>query len=221
MVVNTQIHLFGFLINEPVTVLTDIIISLMCWYFAYRLNFKSDQQKMLSAWKLFILTLGISSFFGGISHALTPDTAERAFFKLIQNFTSLYSNYYLFLGIIYIGQYKEITTKRLKLYTLILILVIAVVTYFINKFIVILICSGITVILGLLQNYKAHKLGFKGCGKIALGFLISVGAIIIFLGKISFSKWFNHNDFSHIVVMASITCIFLGVIGRTRISLNA
>jgi hypothetical protein len=46
---------------------------------------------------------------------------------------------------------------------------------------------------------------------ISFGFFISFLTIYVHSQKLSFAKWFNHNDISHVIMYVSILLIFRGI----------
>ena len=67
--INT-IVLFGIRIDEPIVTLTDLIVSVSCFIFAYKIHHKNGSEKVFTYFKLYFLIMGIATALGGlIGHA--------------------------------------------------------------------------------------------------------------------------------------------------------
>ena len=66
---DTTIYIGNQAIHEPVTVLTDFIITGLCVYFYFQLNRFPEKDAATKNWKYFYGFMCISSFLGGCSHA--------------------------------------------------------------------------------------------------------------------------------------------------------
>ena len=65
--IETSINIGGFVIYEPTTVFTDVVISILCFVFVKNLKANTPAVKN---WKLFFLFFGLGTFVGACSHAL-------------------------------------------------------------------------------------------------------------------------------------------------------
>ncbi|MBI9068104.1 MAG: hypothetical protein JEZ09_12485 [Salinivirgaceae bacterium] len=62
----TSINLLGLRIDEPVTVLTDLIVSAICFYGYFKLNQSPIKNKVHLYLKYYFLSMGIATFIGGV-----------------------------------------------------------------------------------------------------------------------------------------------------------
>jgi len=62
----TQMYLAGIRIDEPVTVLTDLIVSAVCFYAFYKLSIVEVKNKVHLYLKYYFLSMGIATFIGGV-----------------------------------------------------------------------------------------------------------------------------------------------------------
>ncbi len=62
----TQIYLGGIRIDEPVTVLTDLIVSSVCFYAFYKLGELPVKSKLHLYFKYYFLSMGVATFIGGV-----------------------------------------------------------------------------------------------------------------------------------------------------------
>ena len=63
--INT-VFLFGIKIDEPVVTLTDLLVSVLCFIFAYKIHQNNSSEKVFSYFKLYFLIMGIATALGGI-----------------------------------------------------------------------------------------------------------------------------------------------------------
>src|SRR5688572_803532 len=65
-----DIVLWGIRIQEPVTTLTDLLVSAVCYYSFYRLQQSGKRDAVFSLFNYYFLTMGLATTFGGlIGHA--------------------------------------------------------------------------------------------------------------------------------------------------------
>ena len=63
----THLTFLGFQVAEPVTALTDFILTVMCFAFYFQL-FSRKKETSIQSWRLFFLFMGISTLLGAITH---------------------------------------------------------------------------------------------------------------------------------------------------------
>ncbi|MBV6644068.1 MAG: hypothetical protein KI790_01385, partial [Cyclobacteriaceae bacterium] len=80
----------GVIISEPVTAITNILITLTCLY-AFR-KLRSSKDLSVKNWSFFFLTLGISAFVGAFGHLLSH--YEFGFIKPITWLMSIFTVYF-------------------------------------------------------------------------------------------------------------------------------
>ena len=61
-----SIEFFSIRIDEPITTLTDLFVSAMCFYAFYRLNKIPTRNKMHTYLKVYFMSMGIATTIGGI-----------------------------------------------------------------------------------------------------------------------------------------------------------
>lgn len=69
MIEHTYIELWGLVLSDPLTFITDVMMAIVCFYCGHRLfyDFKYQYTKFAA---IFFLFLGFSALLGGISHLL-------------------------------------------------------------------------------------------------------------------------------------------------------
>lgn len=164
-----SIYLFSYLIQEPVTVFTDIILCCSCIMFGLNVG-KSYAKK----WSYFLYKITIASFFCAFGH-------DRYLYKnnilqLISHSTNIIAVYVATLASLTLFQYNN-----LKLFWEVKLNAITGLALFVG---------GVNILLAI-----------KGNIFISVGLIIYAISAYLHSNKISISKWFNHNDISHVIMI--------------------
>jgi len=62
----TTINLLGIRIDEPIVTLTDLLVSVLCFIYAYKIHKSRKTEKTFLYFKIYFFTMGIATFLGGI-----------------------------------------------------------------------------------------------------------------------------------------------------------
>lgn len=207
----TYITLFGSIIFEPMTIVTNFLIfifSIFC--FTQLSKFKNAYA---NSWAWFVLLVGISSCFGSTAHAIHYQLGD-VFFDVIfyiMNAFSLISIYFCFKApFIYYSPDK--TNTKVMYFIMAWIACLLVYTLIRNNFLIIKIHAGIV----LLYSFTAHLIVYnrtkeEGSKLVVIGIGVSFLSIIVHSLKFSISEWFNYKDFAHVIILISLIIIFTGV----------
>ncbi len=214
----TFIDIFHFRLLEPVTVLTDVLLSIFCMYFYNKLNFPCHAKKLGLYWRLFFLFMGISTFIGAIAHGCKLYFSNEVFYFvwMTMNVCSIPSAYYLLKATIELSEFKPELKKRLTLLAATAMTLLMLLTMWMNNFVLIKVNAGIVITLTLIRHYHTYKKGYSGSGYIVFGFAFSLLSIIVHTAQLSISNWFNFKDISHVIMNISLYIIFTGVLLKTR-----
>lgn len=219
--INT-IHLFGIRIDEPIVTLTDLLVSVLCFIYAFKIHKSGKNEKVFAFFKIYFFTMGIATFLGGvIGHAFLY--AFTFYWKLPGWIMSMISIMFLeraaiehtriwlkpkvvrFLGVINIFEFVTFLT-----------LTIVTLDFFFVEFhsgyglmFVVLSLEGF---LFLKTKNTAGKYMLAGVGFAAV-------AAIFFMFKISPHQWFNHLCMSHVFMAIAATFFYWGTI-RIEMSAN-
>jgi len=209
----TSTHIFGFDLLEPVTVLTNVIISGFCLYFYLKLNHIGSQIKLKKYWRLFFLFFGISAILGGIAHGFKPYFEPLVFYYvwLSMNLTGLVITYFLLRSNLEFANPEKPKKQLLQLLILSVTLLFLFITIVSNNFLSVKINGGIAVIISLITHFQTYRKGLPGSGYISFGFTFSLLSIVVHSTQFSISEWFNYKDISHVIMNISLYFIFLGV----------
>lgn len=215
----TYTTLFGAQIFEPVTILTNAVIALVCAYSYFQL--KKTKSNLAFQWSMFFMLIGLSSMVGSLGHGVHYQLGNF-FFKCVEffmNAISLIAIYYC-----YNAAYKSyssqsnIQNKLLSNLVIVWILVLLLITIWFSNFLLIKIHAGIVLSYSLIIHLITYKRKETGSGWIALGISVSFLSILTHSLKIKVNDWFNHKDISHLIMAISLILIFKGVQIKTRFS---
>ena len=209
----TYITLFGFIVFEPMTIITNFLIFIFSIFSFIQLS--KYKQNYSNSWAWFVLLVGISSCFGSTAHAVHYQLGQL-FFDIIfyiMNAFSLISIYFCFKApYVYYTRNKLESSKKITYFVMVWIVCLLAYTLFRNNFLIVKIHAGIV----LLYSFFTHLLIYlktkeKGSGLIVLGIGISFSSIVVHSLKFSPHVWFNYKDFSHVIILFSLMVIYVGV----------
>lgn len=212
--ITTYFDLLGCRIAEPVTVLTDILLSVFCFYFYNKLHVAKHQTELGKYWRFFFLFIGLSTFIGAVAHGLKEYMPQGLFHMvwMTMNLISIPSSYYLLKVTITLSHFTEEKKKNLSSISLVGMCFLGLFTIIYNQFDIIKINAAVVILLTLVRHYHSYKRGYTGCGYIFFGFAFSLLSVIVHSLKISYSEWFNFKDISHVIMNISLYIIFTGVL---------
>ena len=208
-----QIQLFGVTILEPSSVLSSLMMTVVCIYAFVHLNKLGRKHRMYKQIQYFFLFMGIATAIGGIlGHGFLYVTGMRG--KIPGWFASmigvalferaaiwhikplLHQNIGKFLGWL---NYLELT----------IFFVLAFVTL---NFVVVEIHAfyGLFLMLFLIEVYVYRHKKDKGSRDIFIATFLGAVSAGFHALKFSFGPWFNYNDISHIPMALSIWFYYRG-----------
>lgn len=210
--INT-IYLWGIRIDEPIVTLTDLIVSILCLFFFYRIHKTKKNEKVFLYFKIYFLNMGIATFLGGlIGHAFLYNFS--LYWKLPGWIMSMISIMFLERAAI---EHTRIwlTENIIKVFRVInilefltfLTLTILTLNFFFVEFhsgyglmFVVLSLEGFLL---LKTKNQASKLMLIGVGFAGV-------AAIFFMGKISLHQWFNYLSMSHVFMALAASFFYFG-----------
>ena len=213
----TQIEVLGLTITEPFTWLTNWTVAGFSFYFGHMLFHYNGGDKQAKYWSFFFAFIGIASMTGGTAHGFI-------------NYVGINFHYaaWIFTGIaVFAAQLSALevikntrVNQPLKLLVITELLVMIAAIVFYENFDTVRINSafGLIGIVLPIQLYGYKRLKMKRNGIIALGIVSNVAPALIHAGRFSYSRWFNFNDLSHIVM---IGCFYIIYLGAKKIAINS
>lgn len=236
---HTSINIGTIRIDEPVTVLTDLAVSAICFYAFYKLNGIHKKNKVLVYLKYYFLSMSIATFIGGvIGHGflyafksqwelskdwitfitrVVPENKMNAAanpWKLPGWLTSMFSVMLVERASIeYARKFiKPAIGKFFAWFNLFELLFFITITFSTLNFFFVEVHTfyGFMVIV-LSFNLLIY---FKTKSHGSINFLIAVSwaalAALFFMNQWGLNKWFNHFDFSHTFMAVSAWFFYRG-----------
>jgi hypothetical protein len=208
-----SIFINGLRLSEPVTTITDLIISAVCFYAFFRLTQLAERQKLHKYLKYYFLSTGIAIFVGGIiGHGLLYMFSSA--WKLPGWLTSMLSVALIERASIEYAR-KFISPgwgKTLAWLNVLELLTFMALTFSSLNFLFVQIYAtfGLLVVVSSLNIFIYSKTRDQG-SKL---FLIAVGyavlAALVFMNKWSINMWFNSLDLSHVLLTISAIFFYKG-----------
>jgi hypothetical protein len=207
--IETSINIGGFVIYEPTTVFTDVVISILCFVFVKNLKANTPAVKN---WKLFFLFFGLGTFVGACSHAFFNLHAGIAYksFWLPMQVLNILSVYFAQLGTYHSIVINSKNAKAWLLSYRIQVIVFAIAVFIFHNFLVVVIDNTLGLI-PIMVLYYMNRNKNEGYTVLANGIVISFLTVIVHGTKLSLHAYFNSNDIAHILIMFSLYYMYSGV----------
>ena len=211
--VQPSIDFFGLRIDEPVTTVTDLLVSSVCFYAFYQLNKIPLKNNVHWNLKYYFLSMGMATLIGGvIGHGFLylfsfawklPGWLTSMFsIALLERASILYAkplikpkvgNFFAWMNIIELSTFVIVTFSTLNFF-----------------FVEVHSAYGLLIIVTSF-NYVVYRKRKTEASKL---FLMAVGvsaiSALIFMNEIGISIWFNHFDISHILMSISAFIFYRG-----------
>lgn len=206
---DTTIFIGDIAIHEPVTVLTDYIITIIAFIYYWKLH---STNEVVKNWRLFFLFISLSTLFGGTSHAFYA--VHEGFnyksiwltMQILNGFAVFFAQKATLLSVLKNSNHKNYW----RLSYVIQLLLYFILLMIIQKYIITIIDNAIGLIPIMILHFTAkEKEEYQKW--IGYGITISFITAIVHGLKFSLHDYFNYNDIAHVFIMISLTVMFLGV----------
>lgn len=214
MEINT-IYLSGIRIDEPIVTLTDLLVSVLCFIFAYKLQKSGKQGKVFLYFKIYFLVMGIATFLGGvIGHAFMYHFSF--YWKLPGWITSMISIMFVERAAIEHTRIRlsQQLVKAFRVVNIIEFLTFLTLTIVTLNFFFVEFHSGyglMFVVLSL-EGFLFIKTKNKASKFMLIGIAFAAVAALFFMTKTSFHQWFNYLSISHVLMAVAAWFFYLGAI---------
>lgn len=208
-----SIEIFGLIIHEPVTALTDVLVAIICFVAYLKLNRLSPRGQVHNLFKYYFLSMAAATFLGGVvGHALLHYVPF--YMKVPGWVVSMLSVALLERAVI---QYSRKWTEpkigaffsKLNIAELLIFLVLSLVT--LNfQFVLVHAAYGMAIVVLGFASFVYYKERSLGSRQIITAVLISAIGAAFFVFQIGISKWFNHVDISHVFMMIASVYYYFG-----------
>jgi hypothetical protein len=212
------IYIFNIRVDEPVTTVTDLIISFICFYSFFRLNQYLVNTKLHKYLKVYFISMGIATALGGLlGHGFLyffsyPSQLLVSPWKLPGWITSMIS--IAMIERVSIEYARKLIKPRIGSFfawlNIIELIVFMGLTFStLNFFFVELHTTyGLLFIVAGFNGYNYYKTRSAGSKLFLYAVAVSAISALVYLNKWGISKWFNHFDISH-VLLAVAALLFM------------
>ncbi|MDN4165137.1 hypothetical protein QWY31_06470 [Cytophagales bacterium LB-30] len=217
-----SLYFLGIRIDEPVTTLTDLLISLVCFYAYFRLTRGSQSSKIGTYFRYFFMSMGLATALGGlVGHGFLyafpfPSGWEVSPWKLPGWLVSMLSITLIERASIEYAKplISQRTAQVFKWINLIEFFLFVGITFSTLDFFYVEVHSayGLLVVVASFHFYIWIKTRSKASLWILAGVGFSAMAAAVFMQKLALSIWFNHFDISHVAMSISAWCFFKGAL---------
>lgn len=208
-----QIQLFGITILEPSTVISSLMMTLICIYAFFQLDKLGKAHRMYKQLQYFFLFMGLATAIGGVlGHGFLYVTGMRG--KIPGWFASMIAVALFERAAIW--HVKPLLPEKwgnlLGKLNYIELFIFFVLTFYTLSFIVVEIHAvyGLFLMLFSIELYVYKKKKDPGSPYIFIATLLGAASAGLHALKFSFGPWFNYNDISHITMGASIWYYYQG-----------
>jgi hypothetical protein len=211
----TSVDIAGIHIQEPVTVLTNLAMAVLCLCFCIGLKKTAAQSKTGKYWRLFFLFFGWNTVAGLIFHGFSsyfPENVNAWVWKFLNNLLNVPTSYFLLRANIEFSTLAQEKKKMLNGIALATAIIFTVLIILINQFYVGLINGSLAMFITFIHYLILYSRKKKpGSGLVAFGFGFSFTSVGVHAAKLSVSEWFNHKDISHVIIFVALLIIYSGV----------
>jgi hypothetical protein len=208
-----SIDILGVRLDEPVTVVTDIIIASVCFYAFFRLKKTEGQPGLRNYLKFYFLLLGIGTLLGGvIGHGLlylfSPVWKLPGWITCMAAIALLEQASILMLRD-YLARWKIRALSWQNILLLIALLIPLMIT--INFiFAVAYITFGLLIVVGGIHLLVSIRSKTVGSMWILIAVATGLAGDFIFVFDWSLHDWFNNSDLSHVFLAFSAWFFYVG-----------
>lgn len=210
----TNITVFNILIQEPVTTITDFMITVCCWYVFLKSKHEISNHHSAQLYRYFFLLMGCSTLFGGVfGHALCYKLGVA--YKLPGWITSMMA---VMLceraAIMHTRNVMPVSIGNFFMYANIveLLILITVTCITLNFFFVEFhALYGLLIVTGTFEFYIYRKTKNNASRWILYSVAFSSIAAVAHIWQLSPHRWFNYLDLAHTLMCVSVFILYNGV----------
>jgi hypothetical protein len=211
----TNLLISGIRIDEPVTVLTNLILSVFSFYFYARLGkLKNNGTNLSRYWRLFFLFIAIANTIAAFAHGFKSYFTQHDYYYIwmFMNMAGIPASYYLLLTNLESAAITQKTKNYLQYLAAALTLSLVIFIYLINDISLVKVNAGLVIFITLFAHLIFYRKGIPGSKLILRGFIISILTLFVHTLRLSLHDYFNYKDLSHVIMNIGLYVIFLGVV---------
>lgn len=217
---NPSIELFGLRIDEPITVLTDMMVAAV-GFIAYFSTISSSNSRAVQLYRYFFLFTAFSTLVAGfIGHAFAYKVGFE--WRMIGWSFGIASVAFAQFAVLQhtIESIGEKAALILRIFNVIELIVIVFILAFYRTFIIVEIQAAIGLVLMVLMLESIHYNKTKS--SFSLGLIIGIGitilAVISHVAKLAVSNWFNHMDLGHVLMAIALFVMYKGLQSEQKLN---
>ncbi len=203
----TSIDILGIRVDEPVTTITDLFVSAVCYYAFYQIHTKTPNYKLNIYMKYYFLSMGLATTIGGlIGHGFLYLFSFA--WKLPGWLTSMFSIALLERASIEFCR-PQIRSRKVFIFftwlNIIELLTFVTITFYTLNFFFVEVHSayGLLIVVTGFQGTVYYHTRSNASRLALIAVAISAVSALIFMNEWGIHKWFNHFDISHMLMTAS------------------
>lgn len=205
----TYIVVGGFLVFEPMIIVSNSILFVLSLIFFFRLR----QWKSLYAANMrrFMLMVGIGGIFGAICHSVHYQNG-KPFFNLMlfgmNGFSLLGAHFCAKAG--YFLQTDSGNRKILLIWNL-LVAVLLVYAFVLGDFTIVKVVAGVALLYTLIIHLNHYRVT-RSSGSLYVLYAIasSVVSLLVHSARITLDEWFNYKDLAHVFMIVAQVLFYTG-----------
>lgn len=234
-----SIELFGIVFDTPVTALTDVFVTVVCWYAYYKISKYKQRNRVKTFLLIYFASMGFATLSGGIiGHGfihyfdLNIDISNVPGWILSifsEDYIHKFSKYCMRLpgwltsmvSIAFIeracieqakGLIKPSMSRFFSILNIVELCTFMIISFSTLDFIFVEIHTayGLGIIVFSFNIFLYRKTKNRGSLKFIQAVIWSAPAAIFFMTGIGIGPWFNHIDVSHIFMMISAWVFYKG-----------
>jgi MFS family permease len=209
------VEVFNIRIDEPVTLLTDLLLAGVCFYAFFRIRHRDSSARMKDYFKYYFLTLGLGALFGGLlGHAFLYSLSSP--WKLVSWIFILTSVAIMAHALTEMSRpiIKPVVTRMVIGINLLILAAAICYTSWTLAFPAVKYYTifGMLVVVGSFSYILYRKTGNRGMIMLMLGIGVGLLSAIVYSFGWGLSPWFNHNDISHVILSCSALILYKGAV---------
>ena len=213
--IQPSIEVFNIRIDEPITLITDLLLAAICFYAYFRITRLDYAGRGKWYFKNYFLVLGLGAMTGGLlGHAFLYRLADA--WKLVSWILTMGSVTLIIHALLEVARpyIRQLPARIISRFNILLFALALFFTLWSKAFSPVKYYTtfGMVVVVGSLCYYIYQKTRSKGTlilmGAVLLGFM----SALIFSFEWGLSPWFNHRDISHMILCFSAYYMYKGTV---------
>lgn len=207
-----SIDIFGVSVSEPVTMLTDIILAVFCFYFFIRIRKCPSAERGKYYFAQFFLWMSACTFFGGVmGHGFLPYFGAAG--KYPAWVLTVVTMFWLQLAVIDLLRNKvaDWVPKALQGVSILMVPIFLTLTFGMRHFSYSIfhnIAAALMIIPILIFCLVKYKT--QGTELVLASLLLSSVIPYFQINRIGINQWFTYHDVCHVMMLAAFYVLYLG-----------